>query len=274
MTTLPKINEFEILKAKLKMTWMVGDFGKIARSFTDGAAEFVNRLNLSPGMRILDIACGTGNQSIPAARTGATVTGLDIAPNLLAQARKNADKENLKIQFDEGDAENLPYPDSSFDVVFSMFGAMFAPRQDKVSAELVRVCRPGGIIAMANWTLRGFVGQIFGTIGSYLPPANAPSPLLWGEESQVRKCFGEAVSDLRCTRRLITLTFPFAIPETIEYWRDFYGPVHQAFATLDENGQADLRKDLELLWAQNNLSSNGITRIKAEYLEAVAIRSR
>ncbi len=274
-TTLQMTPEMETLKTKLKATWISGDFGKIAESFTDGAAEFVGRLNLKPGMRVLDVACGNGNQSIPAARTGATVTGVDIAPNLIEQARKRAETENVKIQFDEGDAENLPYADASFDVVMTMFGAMFAPRPERVSAELIRVCRPGGRIAMANWTPTGFIGQMFKIVGSHVkPPQNMPSPILWGDETAVRERLGEGVSEISFKPRLISLTFPFGVKETIEFWREFYGPTHKAFAALDAEGQEALRRDLEKLWAENNLSANGATRVESEYLEVTAVRNK
>ncbi|MEP6902092.1 MAG: class I SAM-dependent methyltransferase [Actinomycetota bacterium] len=266
--------EMETLKTKLKATWISGDFGKIAETFTDGAADFVGRLNLKPGMRVLDVACGNGNQSIPAARLGAEVTGLDIAPNLIEQARKWATSEGLEIQFDEGDAENLPYPDASFDVVMTMFGAMFAPRPEQVSAELIRVCRPGGLIAMANWTPTGFIGQMFKIVGSHVtPPQNMPSPLLWGNETAVRERLGGGATEINFNPRLISFTFPFGVPETIEFWREFYGPMHKAFAALDEDGQAALRRDLEKLWAENNLSANGTTQVTSEYMEVIAFRS-
>jgi ubiquinone/menaquinone biosynthesis C-methylase UbiE len=271
--TLEKLAETDFLKEKLKAIWTAGDFGRIARFFTTGAAEFIARLNLEPGMRVLDVACGTGNQSLPAARAGAVVTALDIAPNLLAQARKRAAAEELTIRFDEGDAENLPYENGTFDAVISMFGAMFAPRHDKVSAELIRVCRPGGRIAMANWTAEGFVGKMFGLINSYLPPLNTPSPLYWGDEQRLKMNFGAAVSNLQCTPRLIDFTFPYSVAATIEIWREYYGPVYKAFESLNESGQTALRSDLEKLWSENNLSANGATRIKAEYLEVVATRN-
>ncbi len=265
--------EMESLKTKLKATWISGDFGKIAESFTGGAAEFVERLNLKPGMRVLDVACGSGNQSIPAARTGAEVTGVDIAPNLIEQARKWAADEDLKIRFDEGDAENLPYADGEFDVVMTMFGAMFAPRPELVSAELVRVCRPGGVIVMANWTPAGFVGQMFKIVGSHVkPPANMPSPLLWGDAATVKERFGAAAKEIDFNPRSISLTFPFGVPETIEFWREFYGPTHKAFAALDENGQTSLRRDLEKLWSENNLSNNGSTHVVSEYMEVKVYR--
>ena len=273
--TLQMTPEMEALKTKLKATWVSGDFGRIAESFTGGAAEFVERLNLKPGMHILDVACGSGNQSIPAAQTGAIVTGVDIAPNLIEQARNRAEEENLEIRFDEGDAENLSYGDASFDVVMTMFGAMFAPRPERVSAELIRVCRPGGVIAMANWTPTGFVGQMFKVVGKHVaPPPNMPSPLLWGDAPTVSKRFGEAVSEINFKLRPISLTFPFSVPETIEFWREFYGPTHKAFAALDENGQAALRSDLENLWTENNLSDDGATCVESEYLEVTAFRNK
>lgn len=274
-TTLQMTPEMETLKTKLKAIWISGDFGKIAESFTDGAAEFVERLDLKPGMRVLDVACGNGNQSIPAAQIGAQVTGVDIAPNLIEQARNRAENENLKIQFDEGDAENLPYADTDFDVVMTMFGAMFAPRPERVSAELIRVCRPGGVIAMGNWTPTGFVGQMFKIVGSHLPPPpNMPSPLLWGDETTVRERLGDKVSEIKFERRLISFAFPFGAAETVEYWREFYGPTHKAFAALDSDRQMALRRDLEKLWADNNLSNDGTTRVESEYLEVTAIRNK
>ena len=271
-TTLQITPEMETLKTKLKATWISGDFGKIAESFTEGAAEFVERLNLKPGVRVLDVACGTGNQSIPAARTGAEVTGVDIAPNLIEQARKRSEHENLKIQFEVDDAESLPYADASFDVVLTMFGAMFAPRPEKVSAELIRVCRPGGVIAMANWTPTSFVGQMFKVVSSHVaPPPNMPSPLLWGDENVVRERLGKGASSINFNRRSLPFTFPFDVPETVEFWLQFYGPTHKAFLSLDPDGQAALRFDLEKLWAENNHSKNGTTNASSEYLEVTAV---
>lgn len=266
--------EMEALKTKLKATWISGDFGKIAESFTYGAAKFVERLNLKPGMRVLDAACGSGNQSIPAARAGARVVGIDIAPNLLEQAQKRAESENLKIKFGEYDVENMPFETGEFDCVMSMFGAMFAPRPELVSAELVRVCRPGGMIALGNWTPEGFIGQMFKTTGKHVaPPANMPSPLLWGDERTVLERLGERVSDVKFERHSIRFMFPLSVAETIEYWRLFYGPTHKAFASLDTAGQAALRADLEKLWTENNLAADGSTLIESEYLQITAVRN-
>src|SRR5215213_2915069 len=203
-------SELNALKTKLRATWIAGDFGQIAKSYVAGAEEFIERLNLKPGMKVLDVACGTGNLALPAARTGTIVTGVDIAPNLLDQARENARREGLTIQFDEGDAEAVPYDDDSFDAVVTMFGAMFAPRPELAAAELKRVCGPGGFIAMANWTPTGFIGQMFKIVGSHVaPPPNVPSPILWGLEDVVRDRLGEGISSLQTNRQLIHFTLPF-----------------------------------------------------------------
>ncbi|MFN8459611.1 MAG: methyltransferase domain-containing protein [Anaerolineae bacterium] len=265
--------EMETLKAKLKATWSAGDFGRIAKSYAPGAAEFVGRLNLQRGERVLDVACGTGNLAIPAARSGASVIGQDIAPNLLEQGRARANAEGLTIQFDENDAEALPYDDGAFETVMTMFGAMFTPRPDVTAAELTRTCRPGGRIAMANWTPSGFIGQMFKIVGKHVPPApGMPSPLLWGVEATVTERLNGSVADLQLTRRNITFNFPFSPAEVVETFRLYYGPTYKAFAALDEAGQAALRQDLEQLWAAHNLSGNGVTRVESEYLEVVATR--
>jgi ubiquinone/menaquinone biosynthesis C-methylase UbiE len=170
--------EMIALKSRLKATWMAGDFGLIAKSYEPGAAEFVRRLSLPGGARVLDVACGTGNLAIPAARAGASVTGVDIAPNLLEQARSRAKASGVTVRFDEGDAEQLPYEDGSFDTVISMFGVMFAPRPELAAAELLRVCRSRGTIALATWTPSGFIGQMFKLMAGHVPPpANMPSPI-------------------------------------------------------------------------------------------------
>ncbi|HJU91392.1 MAG TPA: class I SAM-dependent methyltransferase [Pyrinomonadaceae bacterium] len=267
-------SEMTALKTKLRATWIAGDFGQIAKFYTDEAADFINGLNLRPGMKVLDVACGTGNLALPAARTGADVTGVDIAPNLVEQARENAKREGLSAKFDEGDAEALPYGDASFDAVVTMFGAMFAPRPELVAAELKRVCRPGGLIAMANWTPAGFIGQMFKTMGLHVtPPAGMPSPLLWGVEENVRERFGEGISSLETKLQNLKFAFPFSPAEVVEHFRSFYGPTQKAFGTLDESKQAALRKDLEQLWSTKNRATDGTTAVDAEYLQVIATRA-
>lgn len=266
--------EMESLKARLKATWMSGDYGYFARYLEPGALEFLARIPIEPGERVLDVACGAGQISIPAARAGARVTGIDIATNSIEQARARARAENLDARFDEGDAEMLPYEDASFDLVVSLIGAMFAPRPDRVAAELVRVCRPGGRIVMGNWTAEGFVGQMFKIIGKHVPPSPImPPPAKWGDEATVRERFREGIADLKLTKRLYPFRYPFPPSEVVEFYRTYYGPMNRAFAALDEAGQSALRRDLEQLWSGHNLDGNGATHCEPEYLEVVAIRA-
>lgn len=266
--------EQALLKQKMKAMWMDGQYDLIADRLMPEAEEFIARLRLRPADRLLDVACGTGNLALPAAQAGATVTGLDIAPNLLEVACARAAAAGLNIQFDEGDAEQLPYEDEAFDVVVTMFGAMFAPNPDKVAAELIRVCRSGGRLAMANWTPEGFVGDFFRITAKHVPPlADLPSPLLWGKEESVRERLDGKTSDLRLTRRMLTFRYPFREAEVIEFYRDYFGPTRQAFAALNADGQAALFKDMERLWAENNQATDGTTVVQAEYLEVVASRS-
>jgi SAM-dependent methyltransferase len=265
--------EMQTLKTRLKATWMAGDYGHFAQYLEPGALEFLARLNLTPGTRMLDVGCGAGQIAIPAARAGVNVTGVDIAANLIEQARTRAAAEGLSVQLDEGDAETLPYEDATFDVVVSLIGAMFAPRPERVAAELVRVCRPGGRIVMANWTPGGFIGQMFKINGQHVPPpALMPAPVLWGDEATVRERFREGVAELTLTRRFYSFKYPFGPAEVVEFFRTYYGPTQRAFAALDANGQSVLRRDLEALWSAHNRATDGTTHVESEYLEVVAIR--
>ena len=267
-------SELAALKTKLRATWSAGDFGQIARYYAGDAEQFVQRLNLEPGVKFLDVACGTGNLALPAARAGAVVTGVDIAANSIEQARENARAEGLKVQFDEGDAEALSYSDASFDVVATMFGAMFAPRPDLVAAELKRVCKPGGLIAMANWTPSGFIGQMFKITAAHVaPPAGMPSPVLWGVEETVRERLSEGISKLETKTQKVHWVFPFSPAQVVEHFRLYYGPAQKAFGTLDENGQLALRDALEKLYTEHNQATDGTTVVDAEYLEVRAVRA-
>ncbi|MGA8149528.1 MAG: class I SAM-dependent methyltransferase [Terriglobales bacterium] len=265
--------EFAQLKSRMKASWMAGDFGQIAVHAAKAAEDFVARTEIKPGARVLDVACGTGNSAIPAARAGAAVTGVDIATNLLEQARKRASAEGLKVPFDEGDAEELPYPDQSFDVVMTMFGAMFAPRPEQVAAELLRVCKPGGVIAMANWTVEGFVGKSFRVTAEMVPPPpGIPAPVLWGNEQVVRERFSKGVSKLNLTRQKAEFKYPFGPKEVVEFFRQYFGPTQVAFSRLDQAGQAELASRTEALWMEHNTATDGSTRLEAEYLDVRAIR--
>ena len=268
--------EMEALKSKLRATWIAGDFGEIAKSIAAGAEEFVRRLQVEANMKVLDVACGTGNLAIPAARKGADVTGVDIAPNLIEQALTNAAAEGLTAKFEVGDAEAMPYADSEFDLVMTMFGAMFAPRPDVAASELIRVCKPGGRIAMANWTPGAFTGAMFKLGSKYVPPPpGMPAPLLWGDEDAVRERFGGTgwgVTDLQMTKRPITFTYSFGPAETVEHFVKYFGPTKKAFESLDEASQEALRGELVGLWTDANEATDGTTAVTSEYLEVIAVK--
>ncbi len=267
--------EMEKLKTRLKAVWSAGDFGQIAEAYLAGAAEFVERLNLKPGEKVLDVGCGAGSTALPAARAGGRVTGVDLAPVMVEEARKNAEAEGLNCRFEEGDAEALSFEDESFDTVISIFGAMFAPRPERVAAELIRVCRAGGRIAMGNWTPSSFVGQMLKIHGAHVPPpAGMPSPALWGDEATLRERLKDGIAGLQIKKRLMKFSFPFSPEETVEHFRRFYGPSQKTFDALeaDEEKQSALRGELENHWKTHNQATDGTTTIESEYLEVIAHR--
>jgi SAM-dependent methyltransferase len=267
--------DMQSVKARQKATWESGDFGQVARFIMPLAEEFMSRLKLSPGMKLLDAACGTGNLAVIAARKGCQVSGLDIATNLIAQARDRAKSEKLTIDYSAGDAEAMPYPDASFDAVVSMYGVMFAPRPELVARELCRVTKPGGLIALANWTPQGFIGKMFAVFSRHLPPqVGLPSPLLWGDEPTVRNRLGMGISELQLTRCMAHMRFPFDSEATVNFFRRYYGPTLKAFKALDAGAQAALMSDLVELQARHNISpTSDQTDTPAEYLEVHARRA-
>jgi ubiquinone/menaquinone biosynthesis C-methylase UbiE len=264
--------EFEQLKTRLKATWMTGDYDVFSRYLETGAEQFFRRLEIKPGTLLLDVACGAGQLALIAARAGAYVVGCDIAANWLEKARARAAAEGLPIIFEQGDAEALPYADAQFDVVATLIGAMFAPRPDLVATELTRVCRPGGMIAMANWTPGGFVGQMFKTISKHIAPSGMPAPVLWGDEATVRDRLREGIADLKCTRRIYQFEYPLPPDAVVDFYRANYGPMSRAFASLEANGQETLRSELIDLWSKHNYSDGNSTKVDAEYLEVIATR--
>lgn len=264
----------EALKNMMRSTWMAGDFGQIAKYSAPEAEAFVQRLPIEPGMRVLDVACGTGNLAIPAARRGAEVTGVDIASNLLEQARERAKAAGVSVTFEEGDAEQLSYADGQFDLVMSMFGAMFAPRPDRVASELLRVCRKGGTIAMANWTPDGLAAKLFALSARYIkPPAGVLPPVLWGDEATVRERFGHGVSSLHAERQPFAMKFPFPPRDTVQFFRTYFGPTVVAFSKLDEAARGAYSQDLERLWEERNQATDGTTFVPNEYLQVIATRA-
>lgn len=265
--------EMTTLKARLKSTWEAGDYGHFATYMEAGSLEFFERLPLEKGATLLDVGCGAGQLTIPAARRGFKVTGIDLAQNLVDEARAKARKAGLNIDIRQGDAETLPFADGSFYAVMSFIGAMFAPRPELVAAEMLRVCRPGGMIIMGNWTPAGHVGQMFKIIGKYAPPpAIFPSPLLWGDEAKVRERLGPGVTDLQSTPRLFPFQYPFSPTQVVELFTTCYGPTVRVMSVLEENAKTALIEELIDLWQGNNRATDGTTEVLGEYIEVVGTR--
>lgn len=271
--TSATIKEIDSLKTRLKSIWTAGDYDRFSRFMEGGAREFYERLAIAPGCKLLDVGCGSGQLALMAAEDGLEVTGVDIASNAVERARARAQAEGLSARFEEADAEALPFDDATFDVVTSLIGAMFAPQPDHVAKELLRVCAPGGTIAMANWTPQGFVGQMFKSVAKFIAPSGMPSPVLWGDEPTVRMRLGHGLSELSLTKRQYLFSYPFPPSEVVEFFRLYYGPTNHAFASLDDVGQAQLRHELESLWTAYNQAGAGCTTVFGEYLEVNGIRA-
>ncbi len=273
MSVIPNI---DTIKSRMRDAWNAGDYGKFAAYMEPGAGEILKGWRIPQGMSLLDVACGAGQISILASMAGINASGVDIASNSIAVARGRARREGLDAKFDEGDAECLPYPDGSFDVVATLVGAMFAPQPEKVAQEFIRVCKPGGRMLMVNWTPEGFVGQMFKTLGRYVPPpSDVPSPLLWGNEEVVKERFGYSVSHMILSKKIYPLwDYPFDVPEVVQFFFDNYGPMNKAINALDETGGKLLRKDLEKVFSDFNIAENGTTALFGEYLEVDAFKKQ
>jgi SAM-dependent methyltransferase len=273
MATTPGIDQ---IKQGMRTTWMAGDFGVIAKTISAGAEEFVRSLNIPAGSKVLDVATGTGNVAIPLARAGCIVTGVDIAPNLLEQARERAAAEGLSVTFDEGDAEALPYADASFDAVVTMFGAMFAPRPELVAKELARVLRPGGLLAMANWNPESFTGKMFRTGSKHVPPPpGIAPPVLWGDEVTVQQRLADGFTDIHTELTPIDFDFPGVPAAAVQLFRTYFGPTKMAFSHLDETAQTAFAADLVELWSSHNIADDPASRtlVRNEYRKVTARRS-
>jgi SAM-dependent methyltransferase len=264
------------IKDSMRAAWMAGDFGVIAKTISAGAEAFVSRLALPPRSRVLDVACGTGNLAIPLARQGCIVTGVDIAPNLLVQARERAAAEGLTTTFDEGDAEQLPYRDGAFDTVVTMFGAMFAPRPELVASEFGRVLKSGGLLAMANWNPASFTGQMFRATSKHVPPPpGVAPPILWGDDATVRQRLEPIFSNIQTELIPIDFDLPTSPAGAVDFFRKFFGPTQVAFNRLDPAGQAAFAAELESMWSTNNVAPDPAnhTVIHNQYLQVTAIRT-
>ena len=265
--------EIATLKSRLRRIWNAGDYDRLSRYMQIEAEAFYRRLAVPPESRLLDVACGSGQLALIAARNGVHATGIDIAENVVERARERARIEGLNARFYEADAEDLPFSDAAFDIVTSVTGAMFAPRPVRTAAELLRVCHRGGIIAMANWTPQGFIGQLFRTISNFVAPPGMREPTLWGDEAEVRALFGAGVCSLGLTRRKAVLNFPFPPAEVVRCFRLYHGPTNRTFASLNRAGRVSLQMEMEELWSAHNLAQGGFTGVDAEWLEVVAKRA-
>ena len=260
------------IKQRQQQTWATGDYSAVAARIVLVAEHLVDTADLHAGWSVLDVATGSGNAAIAAARHGGRVVGVDYVPSLLERARLRAEAEGLSVRLVEGDAEALPFEDASFDAVTSVFGAMFAPYHERAAAELLRVTRPGGTIALASWTPDGFLGEFFRTMSKHVPPpAGVRSPMLWGTESHLRTLFGDDVSSLRSAERTFTFRFTSA-DEFVSFFRTWYGPTLKAFESLDPGRCEALERDLRRLARRHDRLGADATAIPATYLEVVATR--
>jgi SAM-dependent methyltransferase len=261
--------DFDAIKQRQQKTWESGDYAVIGTTLQIVGELLSEAADVRADDRVLDVAAGNGNASLAAARRFARVTAVDYVPHLLEKAADRAKAEGLAIDFRGADVEALPFEDQSFDVALSTFGAMFTPRHDRVAAELLRVVRGGGRIAMANWTPEGFIGQLLRLLTGYVaPPAGTRSPMLWGTEPHLVELFGAEATDIRCARR--NFTFRYRSPSHwIEVFRNFYGPTHKAYATLAGADQARLTDELTELLEHLNVGGPQSLVIPGEYLEVV-----
>jgi len=261
--------DFEALKARQHAAWSSGDYSIIGTTLQIVGEQLCEALDVRAGQRLLDVAAGNGNVSLAAARRGCEVVATDYVPTLLEQARERAASERLDIEFQEADAEALPFGDGSFDYVASSYGVMFTPHQEQAACELARVCRHGGKIGLANWTPDGFIGQVFRTIGAHIPPpAGARSPALWGTRARLDELFGAKAASILATPR--NFMFRYRSPEHwIHVFATWYGPMLKAFAALEPQGQVALHRDLLALIDRFNRSGDATMVVPGEYLEVV-----
>ena len=270
---MPQAVDLEAVTAAQQYIWSEGDFARVGHAHQLASENLCEAAELLPGEKVLDVACGSGNTAIAAARRFAEVTGLDYVPGLLEHGRERAKAELVDVNYVEGDAQALPFEDASFDCVLSTFGVMFAPDQPRAAAELLRVCRPGGRIGLACWTPDGMVGEMFGITTRHAPPPfELDSPVLWGTEEHLRGLFGDGVSELRTGRRHFIQRWPS--PEyALGYMRKWFGPTKFAFARLDEAGGEALAADLTDLYRRHNTAGDPVVVAPAAYLEVVATRA-
>jgi ubiquinone/menaquinone biosynthesis C-methylase UbiE len=257
------------VKAKQQAAWSSGDYAVVGSTLQIIGEDLCEAMDLRAGQKVLDVAAGNGNVTLAAARRWCQVTSTDYVPALLAKGRERANAEGWSIDFQEADAEQLPFKDATFDAVVSTLGVMFTANHDKAAAEMLRVCKSGGKIGMANWTPDGFIGQLFKTIGKHMPPPpGARSPALWGTQTHLAQMFEAGALSIHIASKNFTMRYRSA-QHWIEVFRTFYGPVHKTFGALPAAGQAALASDLLALIERFNRAKDGTMVVPSEYLEVV-----
>jgi ubiquinone/menaquinone biosynthesis C-methylase UbiE len=275
-TTTPSVStpDYEAIKTRQQATWATGDFGRIGVQLQIVGESLCEAVDLRSTDRVLDVAAGNGNASLAAARRYADVTSTDYVPELLEQGRRRAEAEGLPMVTRIADAEALPFPDDSFDVVLSTYGVMFTPNQARAAAELLRVVKPGGRIGLANWTPDGLIGELFRLIGRFVPPpAGLTSPAAWGTEPRLVELFGPAAEDIRTQRKPYVFRYR-SVEHWIEVFRTYYGPVNKAFAALDAAKQQELHQAIAALLGRFNRSGGEALIAPSDYLEVVITKDR
>jgi ubiquinone/menaquinone biosynthesis C-methylase UbiE len=264
--------DYKGLKNRQQIAWSSGDYAVVGTTLQIVGETLCEALDLRAGQKVLDVAAGNGNASLAAARRWCDVVSTDYVPALLERGRERATAERLAIEFREADAEALPFPDASFDVVVSTFGVMFTPDQDKAAAELIRVCKPGGKIGLANWTPEGFIGQLFKTIGKHLPPpAGVKSPAFWGTGTRITELFGAQAASIQLEQR--DYVFRYRSPQHwVDVFKGYYGPLLKAFGALDAQAQAALTEDLFTLIKRFDRSGDRTMVVPSQYLEVIVTR--
>lgn len=260
------------IKSRQRATWSSGDYAVVGATLQIVGESLCEALDLRAGQKVLDVAAGNGNVTLAAARRWCDVTSTDYVPALLARGKARAEAEGWNIEFMEADAEALPFKDNSFDAVVSSYGVMFTPNQDKAAAELLRVCKSGGKIGLANWTPEGFIGQIFKTIGKHVPPPpGVKSPALWGTRARIDELFKAQASAIEISARDFVFRYRSA-EHWIDFFKAYYGPMLKAFAALEPTGQAALHADITKLIERSNRAKDGTMVVPGEYLEIVIVK--
>jgi len=266
--------DLAVVKTRQQAAWAAGNYAVVGTTLQIVGENLAEALDLRSGMRVLDVAAGNGNATLAAARRWCEVVSTDYVPALLESGRKRAQAEGHNIHFQEADAESLPFADASFDAVMSTFGVMFTPNQEKAASELIRVCRPGGKIGLANWTPASFIGQVFKTIGKYVPPAaGVKSPALWGSMDRIEELFGKSARPVHAENR--QFMFRYHSPaHWLEVFRTYYGPMNKTFGALDAQKQPAFTQDLLALMESGNRSGDTTLVLPSEYLEVVIEREQ